>query len=364
MIDIKSLPKPDVMQVLDYEEILNQNIVNFKTLVPGWIPLESDEFKLVFEAFAYREFHLRAEFNNLASAFFLSSSAGYNLDNYAVFYGVTRLAGSNPYATYEFSLSETLNEDVTISANLILIDANSKYEAKLLKDVIILAGELNATGPVELQFEAVTIATKTEIITATLPFVVEAKAIDVFANGSVVESDEDFRQRILLSLADKSTAGSEETYKSFTFNADERIEDVAVLNGDAGVVNVFYYSKNSDELMQTRIIEMLNKKEVRPLTDNIVVKKTTQISFNVTAELKILPNQETATVYSNAIDGLNKGLKALRQIGTDVTLSEINDFLKVSGVKEVVITEPAENIVVSASEIGVDDVRTISYTII
>ena len=82
MINISNLPKPDVMQVLDYEAILNQNIENFKTLVPDWIPLESDEFKMILEAFAYRELHLRAEFNNLASAFFLSTSTKNDLDNY------------------------------------------------------------------------------------------------------------------------------------------------------------------------------------------------------------------------------------------------------------------------------------------
>lgn len=364
MINIKSLLKPDVMQVIDYEEILNQNIANFKALVPDWTPLESDEFKLILEAFAYRELHLRAEFNNLANAFFLSSSTGNDLDNYAVFYGVTRLAGSNPYATYEFSLSEALNQDVIIPANLILTDVNGAYEAKLLNDVTILAGEIKSTGTVELQLEIDTIDVKTEIITTTLPFVIKAKAIDTFKNGSVVESDENFRQRILLSLADKSTAGSEETYKSFTFSADERIEDVAILNGGAGVVKVFYYSESADSLMQTRIVDMLNKKEVRPLTDNVVVAVATQISFNVTAELKILQNQETTTVYSNAIASLNDGLKSLRQIGTDITLSEINDFLKVSGVKEVVITQPTTNVEISDNEIGVNSGNTITYTII
>ena len=51
MINIENLPKPDVMQVLDYEAILNQNIDNFKTLVPDWQPLESDEFSLMLQAF-------------------------------------------------------------------------------------------------------------------------------------------------------------------------------------------------------------------------------------------------------------------------------------------------------------------------
>ena len=364
MINIENLPKPDVMQVLDYEAILNQNIDNFKTLVPDWQPLESDEFSLILQAFAYRELHLRAEFNNLASAFFLSTTTGANLDNYALFYGVERLKGSKPYATYEFSLSEPLSQDVIIPVNLILTDETSKYEAKLLSNVVIAAGTDKATGTVELQLETKSSEVKTEIITTPLPFVVKASAKSSFENGSDIESDDEFKQRILLSMADKSTAGSEETYKSFTFNADERVEDVAVLNGGAGVVNVFYYSPSADSLMQSRIEAMLNKKEVRPLTDNVVVAPATQVPFSITAELKILPNQETATVYSNAVTSLEAGLKSLKQIGTDITLSEINDFLKVNGVKEVVIISPTNNVVVADNEIGVNSGNTITYTII
>lgn len=364
MINISNLPKPDVMQVLDYEAILNQNIDNFKTLVPDWIPLESDEFKMILEAFAYRELHLRAEFNNLASAFFLSTSTANDLDNYAVFYGVERLAGSKPYVNYDFSLAEPLTQDIVIPANLTLTDENSIYEAKLLSALTIFAGEIKSTGVVELQIEISSSDVKTEIITTPLPFVLSAAATDIFSNGSNVESDEEFRARILLSLADKSTAGSEETYKSFTFRADERIEDVAIVSEAAGTVNVYYYSSLADDLMSTRIIDMLNKKEVRPLTDNVVVNKATEISFHVVAELKILPNQETATVYSNAAASLIDGLKSLKQIGTDITLSEINQFLKVDGVKEVVITSPAANVEITDSEIGVNSVPTITYTII
>ena len=100
------------------------------------------------------------------------------------------------------------------------------------------------------------------------------------------------------------------------------------------------------------------------ISDVVVVAKATEIPFSVVAEIKILQNQETATVYSNAIESLTTGLAALKQIGTDITLSEINDFLKVDGVKEVVITSPAANVVVADSEIGVNSGNTITYTVI
>ncbi|WP_108062707.1 baseplate assembly protein [Poseidonibacter lekithochrous] len=364
MIDINSLPKPTVLQELNFEDILNENINNLKALLPNWKPLESDEFKMILEAFAYRELHLRAEHNNLASAFFLSTAEDEDLDNYAAFYNVERLKGSKPYSIYEFTLSAALNQDVTIPMNLVLTDENSLLESKLLSDVVIPAGTTTGTGTVELQKEVSTSDIKTEVITTSLPFVVTAAATSDFTHGSNSESNDEFRQRILLSMADKSTAGSEETYKSYTFGADERIEDVAILNGGAGVVNVYYYSKNADELMKTRIEESLNKKEVRPLTDNVVVQTATPSNYSVIAELKILPNQETAKVYTNAVESLTAGLEKLKKIGVDITLSEINDFLKVPGVKEAVISSPGANVNISDNQIGVCSGTNITYTII
>jgi phage-related baseplate assembly protein len=394
MINIDSLTKPEVFQTLEYETILQQNINNFKTLVPNWNPVQSDDFSLMLEAFSLRELHLKAEFNNYASAFFLPFATGGDLDYIAfTFYnGIKRLSGSKPYATYEFSVNDSFDNDVTIPKNLVLTDDTNKFQAILLDAVVIKSGEKKASGIVELQLEIHSSDIKTQIITTPLPFVVEVKANSAFLNGRCVESDEDFKQRALLSMADKSTAGSEATYKSFTFKADERVEDVSVRNGlkplstyvnlfvnknedeilkalkqvfaNIATVEVFYYSPSADELMQTRIEEMLNKEEVRPLTDKLLIAPVIKIPFNIKAELKILANQETATIYSNAMTALGVGIKSLKQIGTDITLSEINNFLKVPGVKEVIITAPTSNILVANDSIGVNDANAITYTII
>lgn len=364
MINIDTLLKPDVLQKLDYEDILNQNINNLKTLLPDWQPLESDKYKMILEAFSYRELHLRSEFNNLSSAFFLSTAKGSDLDNYAAFYNVKRLQGAKPYTLYEFSLSEVLTQEITIPMNLVLSDENSLFESILLEDVMIPAGQTAGTGRVELQQEISTNEIKTEVITTSLPFVITAAATNEFTNGSNSEDDDEFRQRILLSMADKSTAGSEESYESFTFGADERIEDVKVLNAGAGVVGVYFYSASSDDLMQRRIEDALNKKEVRPLTDNVVVTQAIKVNYSVSAELKILPDQETAKVYTDAVNSLSVGLELLKKIGVDITLSEINDFLKVTGVKEVVINSPSSNVNIADNEIGVCSDKTITYSII
>mgnify|MGYP000350848479 CR=1 FL=1 len=363
-MNINTLETPKVLQELDYESILQKNIDNFKQLVPDWSPLESDEFKLILEAFSYRELYLLSQFNELSKAFFLSTSSGSDLDNYASFYNVERLQGSKPYASYEFELSEAMAFDVTVPQGLILTDTNAIYTAKLLDDVVIVAGETKASGTVELQIEIDATETKTEIITTPLPYVSSAKALEFYDNGSNPESDEELRSRILLSLADTSTAGSIESYESYTYGADERVDDVKVISETAGTVNVYYYSKEVDALMQTRIETALNAEDTRPLTDTVVVAPVSIVNFSVIAELKILPNNETAVVVNNAKNSLSNGLKALEKIGEDITLSEINQLLKVDGVKEVVISSPATNVAINHNEVGECNEQSITYTIV
>jgi phage-related baseplate assembly protein len=89
------------------------------------------------------------------------------------------------------------------------------------------------------------------------------------------------------------------------------------------------------------------------------------MGFCITALLKILPNQESGQILINAKKSLDDGLKELRKIGETITLSEINKFLKVDGVKEVIITEPPENIAVQNHQIGVNSgTNTITTTTI
>lgn len=364
MIDINSLPTPSVLKNLDYETILQENLQFFKGLLPNWQPLESDEFLMVLQCFSYRELFLRNDFNKSALAFFLATTTGDDLDNFALTYNLYRLQGSYPYADYEFELSEAKNQDTFISKNLLLIDNNNIYEARLKHDVVIGSGQTKAIGLVELQLAISSLDVKTEVISTPLPFLVKATAKTDFMNGSNKEDDESFKNRILLSLSDKSTAGSEETYKSYTLKADERIEDVKVINGGPGIVNVYYFSENADSIMRDRITAALSAKDTRPITDNVNIQEATKVNFSIRADLKIYENQETANIYTNAINSLNNGLKTLKKIGVKITISEINDFLRVPGVKEVVVDFPTGNINIQNNEIGVCIAKNITYTII
>lgn len=367
MINVKALPTPTVLNTKTYEEILASNIDILKGIFTthgiDWQPLDSDQYSLVAQAFSYRELYLRNEINEIVKELLLAFCSGANLDHKVAENGIERLAGSNPYATYEFSISATLSNDYIIQAGLVLKDETSSYEAILLNDITIQAGTLKAQGVIELQEKISESSVKTENITTSLPYVITAKALEAFKNGAEVETDESLLERYLISFADKSTAGAEETYKSLVLKSDRRIEDVKII-GNSGEVKIYYFSENADELMYQRIINSCNDTQERPLTDTVTALEATKVLFNIDANLKIYKNQEVAALQIAALDSLKTGLKRIRQIGEVITLSEINDFLKVEGIKEVVINSPLSNIEVLENEIGIYNDISITITTI
>ncbi|QFT69307.1 Baseplate J-like protein [Labrenzia sp. THAF35] len=99
MIDLSSLPDPQVIEELDYETILQSFIDEVRDLFAAEGidydvgALETDPVKIVLEAFSYREIRLRTRANHVARNQILAYSTGTDLEHLASHYGVARLAG-------------------------------------------------------------------------------------------------------------------------------------------------------------------------------------------------------------------------------------------------------------------------------
>ena len=364
----------DVLKTYSYENVLTAQLSDVQTILPNYKPSEGDVLMIEKEASAYREMHLRAEFNELSKAFFLATATGTNLDYYADFYDVERLQGAKPTADYRFELTAPLSYSVLIPKDSILVDDGGVKAGVLLDDMIFEPSIEVQTGKVELQEFVSTSEVSLTTLQTPLPYVGNIEATDIFRYGAEVENDESLRGRILISMADKSTAGAEMTYRSYTYSADARILDVNVFN-DVHPISTYinsFANKNESEVYDSlidlfadfctvkvilfvpsdiddtaidRVSKALNSTDIRPLTDRIKVIKAKKISFDIVATLHIFPNRNLSEVYSKALENLNLGLKSLKKIGVDITKSEINDFLRVDGVKKVDIIEPFEIIV-------------------
>lgn len=104
-MDMTLLPPPAVIEVLDYEVILQQHKVEFQALCAEAgldypLLLESDPITKLLELGAYRELLMRQRINDAAKACMLAYAVGTDLDNLAANFQVQRLlvTPANPSA--------------------------------------------------------------------------------------------------------------------------------------------------------------------------------------------------------------------------------------------------------------------------
>ena len=94
VIDLSRLPTPQVVEALDYEQILAALKGNLRKLAPelgAALDLESESLVKLLEVCAYREVLLRQRVNDAARSTMLAYAAGSNLDQIAALFGVQRL---------------------------------------------------------------------------------------------------------------------------------------------------------------------------------------------------------------------------------------------------------------------------------
>ncbi|WP_163370932.1 baseplate assembly protein [Endozoicomonas acroporae] len=92
VIDLSQLPPPNVVESLDYEQILAEILAEFQQRYPAFsAPLESDPAYKLLEVSAYREMLVRARVNDSVRAVMLPYATGTDLDNLGAYWNVQRL---------------------------------------------------------------------------------------------------------------------------------------------------------------------------------------------------------------------------------------------------------------------------------
>jgi phage-related baseplate assembly protein len=97
-LDFSALPRPAVIEALDYETVLAGLRADLLRLYPAAaevIDLESEPLIKLLQVAAYRELLIRARINDAASAVMLGWAVGTDLDNLAARYDLARLPGED-----------------------------------------------------------------------------------------------------------------------------------------------------------------------------------------------------------------------------------------------------------------------------
>ncbi|HDV7508710.1 TPA: baseplate J/gp47 family protein [Campylobacter jejuni] len=323
---LKDIAYPKIIEELDFEKLLKDYEELFKSFFKESVELlESDPFKAVLEALAYREMIIRARINESIKATYLHYASGSDLDNVvANGYLITRLQGVKPTAKVEFELNTLLNYDVIIPKGAIF--SNEKAEIAVLKeDVIIKKDTAKAEGILELDEFVQSKDTKTEFLQTPLPFVAKIKQLSVFSGGASEESDEALRERAIMSVHRFSTAGSEKGYIYHALSASAKVASIKALNNGAGKVRVII--KSEDENTIEEVQKYLSADEVRPLTDEVSVELAKKREFIIEAKLLLL-ELSRANEISEKINALQKDF----DLSVDLALGFIYKCLHQDGV--------------------------------
>ena len=326
-----------LVEELTLQEIISANGALFNEVNPTMrLEGDSDYYMPLIQAWSEAELRLRVETNHNFNQFIWMNAVGTGLDNVAAMFGITRLPGSKPYATFTFTL--VLAKDVDIHVPALILGGNgmnARVEGFTLLaksttiDVVAVLDSFVESSPV-----------KTETLLTSLPYVASVTQKTSFGNGASVESDTALRERIKLSFAEFSTAGPAKAYEKLTLEADSRIRDVRVrrvVNSVEITVATTYY----DTMLQSRVLAALNAETKRPLTDNIIVQEAVKVGVIINAKMTLKANIVQADVQARIE---NRFGSTLFKIGESLSIARMIEMLFVEGVVDVALTTPTASV--------------------
>lgn len=168
---------------------------------------------------------------------------------------------------------------------------------------------------------------------------------------AVFEGDDDYRRRIQLSREGYSCAGSYSAYLFYALSADSAVKDISITRPVPGEVAVYVLSRNgngqSDELLINKVRDVLSAEDVRPLNDTVTVKSSVIIEYEIRATLTFYPGVHQDISMIEAQSYLTKYVEKSHRNGVDITVAGIIHALKQEGVQNVVVQEPASDIIVN-----------------
>lgn len=312
VIDLNRLPPPQVVEELDFENILAQmkaDLLELDAELADVLNHEAEPINKLLQITSYREVLLRQRVNEAARAVMLAYALKGDLDNLGALLNVERL--------------------------------------------VINPGDPSAVPPV-------------------LP---------------TYESDEPYRQRILLSLDGLSVAGPARAYIYHAMSTDGRVLDASVdsprfssyelpaelaselpgnvivlqLDYDAGLPNprpgdvaVTVLSREGNgeptpELVET-VDSRLSGEDVRPLTDNVHTRAAEIVDYEVVARLYTFAGPDPTVVVDQAIERLGEYIADNQRLGRTITISGLYAALHVAGVQRVELITPTNDIECSLNQ--------------
>lgn len=287
-IDLSLLPKPKIVEELDFEVIVESKKHYLLSLVKeehrdevaATLALESEPITILAQSAAYREMAIRQRINDAARAVMLAYAVGTDLDQIAGNFQVKRLVITEADPTTVPATEAELEDDASL-----------RRRAQMAFEGFSTAGPAGA-----YIFHGLS---------------AHPNVLDIGVYGPPDRPG---------------------------------VVQIAVLSraGDGA----------ADTALVDAVRDRLNAKEIRPLTDRVTVSSAQIVKYTVNATLTFYEGPDTTVVMRAAREALDVYTSLQHRMGRDITRSGIFAALHRDGVQNVVLTAPAADIVIDWNESG------------
>ena len=332
-------------------------------------------------------------------------ATGEYLEAIGQFWATSRLPAEPAITTLEFTLNEVLVNDKIIPAGWRVRSRDGEFTFATVEVLIIPAGSLTGTvtarctvdGDSANGYPVGTIIESFDIFDGVVT------NITVTNSGSAVESDDRYRERLLLAPNRVNTAGSIDSYRFLALSADSSIVEVGIESPDSArriaqreeralrlsesvlqKLSVDYgintSAVNADDLKElfyqditvprftvdlyvlvrvgdpspellSAVQDYISADSRRPLTDTVRVFGAENVNQNIRVRVTARTSADFSTLearLSGILDGY-VGEIAL-QLGRDIVPSQIIQLLQTDEVYEVEVVEPADIVAIGFNE--------------
>lgn len=171
---------------------------------------------------------------------------------------------------------------------------------------------------------------------------------------AVMESDADFRRRVVLAPEGFSVAGPEGAYISHALSADGEVLDASATSPSPGEVLVTVLSRIGDgtaspELLAT-VEAAVGAEDVRPLTDMVTVQAAQIIEYEIEAVITTFAGPDSSIVMDAAWKGIEAYVTRSRLLGRDIVTSSHIAALNAEGVSHIQLISPAADVVLDRTQ--------------
>lgn len=349
-MDLDALKREDVKVVDDdLSTILAETITRYeqasgKALQPAHIE------RLLINVYAYRESLTRQKFNEAYRQQHVRFATGLMLDLCGDDVGTPRLEEQPALTTLRFSCAANLSDEqvfipigTQVSVGELFFETTASATLSSGRNTVDLPAQCTTTGtagngwaigqintlvsPLHDEFEV-------SVINTTVP-----------AGGVVVESDDAYRERILLALEAFSVGGPRKAYEYYARRVSQAIVDAHVdhdmdesgnpIGGTVAVTLLTNDGLPSLELID-KVKAELSDETVRPLCDTVIVRAPRIVEYEVEAVIDLLKtaNAEEVLAAAKLAWGIYQ-TKRFSKLGIDVVPLEVQMALKVPGVYDV-----------------------------